>query len=36
METEWYHRSHDSQLARLTTTLLRELIRQLAAEQGVS
>ena len=36
METEWYHRSHDSQLTRLTTTLLRELIRQLAAEQGVS
>ena len=36
MQTEWHHRSHDSQLIQLITTLSRELIRQLAAEQGVS
>ena len=35
MQTEWYHQSHDSQLTQLITTLLRELIRQLAVERGV-
>ena len=36
MQTEWYHRSHDSQLTQLIKTLSRELIWHLATEQGFS